>query len=471
MDEKFLSQIKSSKAYCSFCRRDLSFTNYENYNNGLVICLTCKEILDNHPVDETSPIVLFDGTPVMQSDAKVLNYFENELSLPLPPITLRNFLTEDEVYGYLIEDNQVVGLGLDGANIDSLSAIILNLNNLKFLSLKNNELSELPSFINSMASLEILDLTKNNLSSLPSLYDLDKINHLILKDNHLETLPLLPKNLQSLNVRWNRISYLENPFPVSLKILNIAQNRLRELPIHVKNLTQLEELNLYGNQLQNLPDIFSSLLVLKTLILRVNRLKSLPQSIQSLANLEVLDIEENNLNQSLDLSHLANLKVLNISKNKFENIRGINHCFNLINVDIRDNKFTIIDITGLDKLQFLDVSYNNFTSLPEGIESKFLLSELITSGNSIQNIQASEITHLVNLTRISFAKNKLNSLPDLSVLPNLQELYLNDNELEQYPNWLKKLTLRALTLDNNKFDTIEKVKENKEIDSIKSLFE
>ena len=186
-----MSNIETFKSYCSFCRKDLSKVEFEYYNADLLICLQCKEIITNSPIDDSSPIVLFDDIPVLQSDAKVLQYFEKELNLPLPSITLRNFLTEDEVYGYLIEDNQVVGLGLDGADLESLSAIILNLTNLKYLSLKNNVLKELPAFVDQLTKLEILDLSKNYISNLPSLQHLEKLNHVIFLDNRIEKLPLL----------------------------------------------------------------------------------------------------------------------------------------------------------------------------------------------------------------------------------------------------------------------------------------
>ena len=262
---------------------------YEKYNTDLLICIQCKEIITNDPIDENSPIVLFDDIPVLQSDAKVLQYFENELNLPLPAISFRNFLTEDEVYGYLIEDNKLVGLGLDGASLESLSAIILNLTNLKYLSLKNNDLQELPVFVNQLTTLEILDITKNNLSFLPPLQNLTKLNHLIFRDNKITELPDLPPHLQSLNARWNRIKFLKYSFPTSLKRINLAQNRLNEIPESFGTLHDVEEINLYGNQLKVLPDIFTNLQKCKIVILRVNQLNTLPSSLFSLSGKEILD--------------------------------------------------------------------------------------------------------------------------------------------------------------------------------------
>lgn len=467
-----MSHIKSFKSYCSFCRRDLTGIDYEPYNKDLLICLGCKDIILNDPFDESSPIVLFDDIPVLQADAKVLEYFEKELNLPLPAINLRNFFTEDEVYGYLIEDNQVIGLGLDGADIESLSAIILNLQNLKYLSLKDNLLTELPSFINSLTTLEILDVTKNKLPALPSLQNLQKLYHLGFRDNLIAELPILPPNLLTLNARWNRIRKLTNPLPSSLKKINLAQNRLIELPEQLAYVDQLEELNLYGNQLTTIPDVFTGLQKLKIVILRVNRIVQLPESIQSLLALEKLDVEENNLEAVPNLKNLHNLKDINVSKNKLTKITGLNECKNLVNIDIRDNKFKQLDITGLELLQLLDISYNEFTKLPKGLATKTFLQECIVSGNKITSIQAVELQKLQNLSRFSLAKNDLTTVPDLSMLSNLQELYLNDNKLEKKPDWITKVHLRSLTLDNNKFSEQEKKEEEKvKADNLTSWFE
>lgn len=465
-----MSNISTFKSYCSFCRKDLSKVEFEVYQTDLLICMQCKEIITNNPVDETSPIVLFDDIPVLQSDSKVLQYFENELNLPLPAISLRNFLTEDEVYGYLIDDNKLIGLGLDGASIESLSAIILNLTNLKYLSLKNNDLQELPAFVNQLSTLEILDITKNNLTSLPPLQNLTKLNHLNFRDNKIEELPQLPPNLQSLNARWNRINFLRNPFPTSLKKLNLAQNRLKELPETFGNLRDVEELNLYGNQLKALPDNFTNLKRCKIVILRVNHLDKVPSSLFSLNGLEILDLEENNLQNIPDLSNLSNLKHLNISKNRITTLSGLNYCESLLNLDIRDNNFSELDISHVNKLQVLDISYNKFKHLPEGIESKILLTELIASGNSLVTIKESYFKHLTNLSRLSLANNLFEEIPDLTLLSNLQELYINDNKLQERPEWLEKMNLKVLTID---LEEEEKVigKEKIETDKLNSWFE
>ena len=474
-----MSIKKIETTFCSYCRKNLSNLTYDSYEDDLIICSQCKFILANDPIDEeSSPIVLFDNIPVLQSDAKVLRYFESELSLPLPAISLRDFFrpnrsqTEDEVYGYLIKDNKVIGLGLDGSDLESISAIILNLSNLKYLSLKNNQLTELPSFINNIETLELLDLTKNYIKKIPPLSNLSMLYHLILKDNQLDSLPVLPRNLQSLNLRWNRIKSLDSSLPPSLKRLNIAQNGLFELHDSLGSLIELEELNLYGNNIHTLPNSIGLLQKLKSLVIRINKLEFIPKSLEKVSSLEFLDLEENFLNEFIDLSNFTNLKVFNVSKNRLERLAHLESCVNLINLDIRDNNFKELDIKSLNKLQVLDISYNKFNTLPAGIESKVFLVELIASGNDLKKINLADVKRLTNLNRLSFANNAIEELPDLSILTNLEELYLNDNNLIQSPEWIDVLPLRTLTLDNNKF--IEKEKGNKKEkveDNLNSWFE
>lgn len=466
-----MSNIQSHKSYCSFCRKELSKNTFEQIygleTHELLICLQCKDILKDDDINENM-IVLFNENPVLQTDAKVLNYFEKELNLPLPPISLNNFLTDDEVYGYLIEDNYVVGLGLDGSGIESLSAIILNLQNLKFLSLKNNSLAELPDFINKLVNLEIIDLTKNNLLKLPSLTNLDKLNHLVIRDNLIDSIDSLPENLQSIQARWNRFKHLPKKLPKSIKRLNFAQNRLLELPTNVGELEYLEELNLYGNNLKVLPESIINLKKLIKLILRVNKIEKIPKGFSRLESLTYLDLEENLLRDVPNLS-LLNLKYLNLSKNSLEEIPGLEKCIELENLDIRDNKIQNLDISNLNKLKLLDFSYNEFDTLINGIGTKSLLIECIASGNRIKSID-SDLKNLKNLVRLSLAKNKLSEIPDLSFLTNLQELYLNDNNLTKFPNWIKNINLRVITLGNNQFDVKEEVKESQDYENLDSLF-
>ena len=466
-----MSHIKTFKLFCSFCRKDITDVSFDYYNNDLPICLQCKEIIMNDPIDELAPIVMFDNVPVLQRDAKVLKYFEKELNLPLPAINLRNFFTEDEVYGYLIEDNQVIGLGLDGADLESISAIIMNLTNLKYLSLKNNSLTEIPDFVNSLTTLEILDVTKNKLSILPSLYNLDKLYHLSFQDNLISNISNLPRNLQTLSGRWNKIKFITTKLPSSLKKINLAQNRLQEIPVHFGNLEQLEELNLYGNKLHKLPEVFTNLKKLKRLILRVNEIENLPRSFENLLSLETLDVEENKLTKLPSFENLEHLKFLNVSKNNLKKIEGLQHCKELLSLDIRDNKFENLELYGLKKLQVLDISYNKFYSLPKGLESKIHLMECIVSGNNISKINKDKMENLFNLTRISLAKNYLETIPDLSKLKHLRELYLNDNNLKEFPEWIKKLDLRVLTLENNDFEEKEKDEYKLEYDSFNSWFD
>ncbi len=110
-----------------------------------------------------------------------------------------------------------------------------------------------------------------------------------------------------------------NPEIVSFpgfKWIQMARGGIRELPIGIGNITNLETLIVGGNKIKTIPSEIGFLQNLKVLILNDNQITSLPSEIGNLTNLEVLDLRGNKIQVLPDsISGLTHLKRLHLGGN------------------------------------------------------------------------------------------------------------------------------------------------------------
>jgi Leucine-rich repeat (LRR) protein len=119
-----------------------------------------------------------------------------------------------------------------------------------------------------------LDLSKQKLRELPiSIFSLYNLQELILVKNKLQVLP-------------SEIGNLTN-----LQILNVSKNNLSELPSSIGNLTNLVELIANQNYIFKLPPQIGNLINLEKLDLWSNIIDVFPYEIANLKNnLKILDL-------------------------------------------------------------------------------------------------------------------------------------------------------------------------------------
>lgn len=133
---------------------------------------------------------------------------------------------------------------------------------------------------------DILDISSCELSEIPSsAFSICKVLQkkvLIVHSNEIKS--LVPKGCDLSNL-------------VTLKVLDLHENKLASLPDDIRKLTSLQILNLEKNHLKMLPDSIGELRHLQTLNLKGNTLSELPSSMGSMNSLRTLDVSDNLITQ------------------------------------------------------------------------------------------------------------------------------------------------------------------------------
>ncbi|KAF5298424.1 hypothetical protein FQR65_LT01202 [Abscondita terminalis] len=309
--------------------------------------------------------------------------------------------------------NVITLLTLHGKTLTSLIAgnnllknfvVISTPFHLKHIDVSYNNLDELPDWLSSCQELRSLFASNNCIKSLPDhlfCNDMPYLHTLQLAYNQLHNLPTIHRKvpIQELFLQNNSISTLpENFFKCvqNIKVLNISNNRLCELPKPENTLTleklfitancltdsTLKDLSPYLANLKNLHAAYNNFTMLpekcgyqwkeiEELVLSGNKLIKLPDSIGHLRHLAVLRVHSNLLQTCPTLSHLSSLRVLDFAHNHLDKV-------NLTSLIPPNLKFLDLSCNSklhVDSQQFhtyrsqrpmslVDVSGKNRTSLP-----------------------------------------------------------------------------------------------------------
>ena len=103
---------------------------------------------------------------------------------------------------------------------------------------------------------------------------------------------------------------------VSLKILNLSQNYITEIPSGISSLKNLKYLNLSQNNLKNVPQSIYEMKELECLLLSRNKLKTIPTKLYML-NLYQLDLSFNLISEIpiKTAQNLARITIVDLSNN------------------------------------------------------------------------------------------------------------------------------------------------------------
>lgn len=238
------------------------------------------------------------GPTTIADDSAILQALEKELGKEIPRVSQMKW----NVFGYLQEGEQVVGLGLCKQKLVTLPASVTRLENLRVLNLRNNLLISLPESFGALKNLRELYLWQNQLTTFPeSFKQLISLKKLDLKNNQLTALPDTFGNL------------------TKLETLLLDGNKIEKSPEIITKLSQLQILSLASNELAILSEHLGELRKLRSLSLKVNLLRELPNSVKGLGSLVRLNLDHNRF-QSLPefLFKLPALRYLNVEANPFD---------------------------------------------------------------------------------------------------------------------------------------------------------
>ncbi|HLZ15811.1 MAG TPA: hypothetical protein VKQ08_02180, partial [Cyclobacteriaceae bacterium] len=127
------------------------------------------------------------------------------------------------------------------------------------------------------------------------------------------------------------------------------------------------------------------------------------------------------------------------------------------------NKLSVLpsELTGLNKLEFLDLYWNeNLVDLPDGFEKLANLRSINLGGNPNLNLSKAflALAKLPRLKTVYLSFNKIQSLPaEIGLLAQIEELIVDNNLLTDLPAQVSTMKrLKRIVLTNNKFSSISK---------------
>jgi Leucine-rich repeat (LRR) protein len=292
-----------------------------------------------------------------------------------------NWLTNEPVsnwYGITVENDRVIKLDLSLNNlVGTIPPNFKDLNALTELNLERNEISgPFPEEVLALSNLIVLLLRNNKFSGpIPNNIDtLTKLVHLELSNNPLSGhLPSELGNLSNLtDLRIGGTLKIDGPIPPELgnlsklTYLEVRQNKLDgSIPPELGNLTNLTSLELYYNKLTG----------------------EIPPELGNLINLTRLFLNHNQLTGEVP-NELGNLTQVD-------------------NLQLNNNKLTGTIPNELGNLDNLEI--------------------LFLGSNKLSGSVPNEITGLSKLEKFRINDNKLASLPNLSTLTSLTELFIQNN--------------------------------------------
>lgn len=265
------------------------------------------------------------ASEIQGNELQALRLLERSCGIALQEVSSVGWNTR----GYVVEEGQVVELGLYDLRLLAIPEAIFHLTKLRALYLCDNALADLPERIPELGQLETFNLSGNRLSSLP------------------EEIGALP----------------------CLRVLNLGHNQMRRAPEGLGRLRTLDRLYLHGNRLSRLPDSLGELTGIRELCLQKNFLGRLPENLGQLSRLESLSVDTNALETLPSaLWTLRSLTALGLGKNRLQSLPD--------------------DLGNLSALDNLNLSSNQLRSLPDGITALRRLRRLNIALNAFEPLSA-----------------------------------------------------------------------------------
>lgn len=236
----------------------------------------------------------------------------------------------------------------------------------------------------------------------------------------------------------------------SLRILNVAQNKLEVLPLPVE--VSAESPSKRRSSKNSFPEY--SCPVLEELYLQDNRLAVIPPPIFRLPNLSLLDVSNNKLQElPFELWHAPKLKELNVAFNLLKDLPTLDcncgdeppspvseaspYIHEDPDVPVRGRTVASLDLVHhhiwSKTLEVTEQELRLPDARTESLVSQ--LSSLNLANNLFTSIPVALPCLAVNLTRLNMAYNSLRSMGHVTSYPaSLKQLDLGHNEISCWPS-------------------------------------
>jgi len=278
---------------------------------------------------------------------------------------------------------------------------------------------------------------------------INKLDKRILRLTNLRVLILANNNLKEIPIFFTQLQQLQ--------ILDLSNNELNEIPPDIASLTSLIALNLSSNYLNKNISYLKNLVQLQFLDLSENLLNETPQCVFQLHQLQFLDLSKNQINNIPPfITQLKKLQFLFLGRNLLEKIPA--HLMQLTELrilELPDNQLIEIpsQLIQLKKLQFLSLNNNKLNQIPDSVTQLLELRSLLFTNNQLKEIPP-HIIQLQKLQILDVSHNQLKDLPPyLTRLKRLHYLSLTNNQLQKITCHLAELKqLRVLTLAKNQLN-------------------
>ncbi|XP_042752656.2 receptor-like protein 7 [Lactuca sativa] len=327
-------------------------------------------------------------------------------------------------------------LHLSGVDISSsVPRFLANFSSLRSIKLRSCSLqNEFPSAILDLPKLQLLDLAYNThlTGFFPEFHGNSLLEMVILGATGF--FGIVPES----------ISHLKQ-----LKILSLSECSFSgRIPGSLSNLSQLTFLGLGDNKFTGSVPSLGGLLKLDVLELGGNKFEKgcFPNWLGKLTKLSKLSLSNMNINGEIPL-FLANLTKLNVLDMEENSLIGRipSWLYNLTQLTILDLQINQLQgpipntFSSFKSLEYLDLGKNNFSGRVE--------LDMFLGLNQLQTLSLS-----ANMISLVVTNNYTNT-----TLPELDKLGLSSCNLKEFPAFLRfQNKLRALLLDDNKIDGLEK---------------
>lgn len=410
----------------------------------LALLLLCCGLMESRPPPHLSPSCTVIQTEVFCSDLSLHS---------APPDLPQGILTLD------LSRNQLQNLSQDTLAFHT---------NLHHLNLHANQIHFIqPGLFVDMTQLKVLDLSRNHLNAFAlhktQIGPLGTIESLDLSSNGLYT---------------GMTDYFLKDSPLLVN-LSLSGNSITKISGDAfRGALSLRKVNLRNNVIMEIEDgAFDSLDHLSDLDLSKNSINCITDF--NLYNLKTLNLSQNSLEvfQSSPSDEVSELVSLDLSQNKLPLLPLIPRKNKLEHLDVSRNQIQSVNVTGsyseqifffctclapppsatkhhtcFHHLRYLDMSYNNFQSLPQSLFYTMLSLEVLNISNNC--LTSFSITHHL-LPKVRNLDLSENSLQTFQISPegllSLEELYLNGNSLTilDFQTFQSLPSLRLLHLQQN----------------------